>query len=524
MPAKILLYVCATHATAADWRGLSKGAGRMSACRTYPNNAQGWAAFNDLLLSRSDTPVYLVVDSVEEEYRSETLPHVRGRAQHEMAARKLRQVFRNAPFTAAWRQGREADKRRDDRFLFTALTNPELLRPWLEILKAREAPLAGIYLSSMVSQALLAHLQPASQHLLLVTEQSGGLRQSYFQQQSLVLSRLTPLDVTLPPTHITTYATEIGKTRFYLNSQRLLPRDERLSIILIYQDDSLAELSGWLNADPNFQCHVISASQLGARLGIDQNTLKSSPDALLLNTLAMRAPSVNLAQPSLRREFGQHQVRLALYGISILAMLAATAWGGNNLYRKLEYLAQANQAVAQAKRTQAQYADAGKRFPNTPTSAQNLKQAVSIARALSARQQISQVAMATVSRALDASPNVIMKRLQWRSAPAPAQAGGSGSEHPAELHGPVVAEMEGEISPFTGDYRAAITQVEGFVAKLKGDHAVAAAELLKSPLDVGSGTSLSGATGLNLDLSRKAPFKVRMILKDPAGQPQGAQP
>jgi len=51
--------------------------------------------------------VLLVADTVDEDYRSEVLPHVQGRARAELLARKLKQVFRNARFTGAWRQDRK---------------------------------------------------------------------------------------------------------------------------------------------------------------------------------------------------------------------------------------------------------------------------------------------------------------------------------------------------------------------------------------------------------------------------------
>jgi hypothetical protein len=46
-----------------------------------------------------------------------------------VVARKLAQIFRNTPYRYAQLQGREAEGRRDDRVMYTAVTNPEVLRP-----------------------------------------------------------------------------------------------------------------------------------------------------------------------------------------------------------------------------------------------------------------------------------------------------------------------------------------------------------------------------------------------------------
>ena len=61
------------------------------------------------------------------------MPHVGARDREAILERKLTQIFRNVPYRHAQLQGRETEGRRDDRVLYTAVTNPEVLRPWLEI-------------------------------------------------------------------------------------------------------------------------------------------------------------------------------------------------------------------------------------------------------------------------------------------------------------------------------------------------------------------------------------------------------
>jgi hypothetical protein len=519
---KILLYVAASHATAALWRVPfffpSARAGKLAQCRTLGNDESGWAAFNEMLMSHPGTPVYVVVDSVEEDYRYEALPHAGPRARREMVARKLKQAFRNNPFCAALAQGREPGKRRDDRFLFAALTNPDLLRPWLEIIATRQSPLGGAYLSSTVSRALLPALQSNAKHLLLVSEQSGGLRQSYFQDEQLRISRLTPLDSIHPPAHVTAYAAEIGKTRFYLNSQRQMSREERLTVYLLYQSKALAELREWLNSDPGFLCHSIGLEELGARLGIAPAVLKQSPDALLLSVLALQPPPANLAPAGMQRGFRHHQARLALYGLSIAALLAALGWTGANSVRQSRTVEQTAQTEANIKRQGSLYLEVARQFPNAPTSADNLKGAVEIAQAVQRNARTPEAAMAAVSRALEASPGVVLQRLRWnRGAAQAASAAAEAPPAPAQLAGtqapPQLIYLDAEIQPFRGDYRAAMAAIDAFVAKLKQDGAVAQASVLQLPLDTSPGSGLSGSTSGGSQPAA-AHFRVKIVLRE----------
>ena len=132
MADKLLIAISGQGATAAHWRG-----GRIVETRSFPDNETGQTGFKDFLAGFSNIPVYIVVDAIEEDYRFETLPHAFGRDRADMVNRKLRQHYRNTPYMSATLLGRDTDKRRDDRYLFSALTNPELINDWVQSVVAR---------------------------------------------------------------------------------------------------------------------------------------------------------------------------------------------------------------------------------------------------------------------------------------------------------------------------------------------------------------------------------------------------
>ena len=76
--------------------------GALSGFAAYDNDDRALRAFGELIARHRDAPVYLMVDTVEEEYRTELMPHVWGGARREMSKRKLTQLFRTLPFRAAW--------------------------------------------------------------------------------------------------------------------------------------------------------------------------------------------------------------------------------------------------------------------------------------------------------------------------------------------------------------------------------------------------------------------------------------
>ena len=186
MREKLLICVSAQQATAAVWR-----AGKIAQLEQFAHDDFGLNAFREFIAPHANIPVYLMVDAVEEDYRFETLPHSWGSERAQMVGRKLKQHYRNTPYIGAWLQGRDSGKRRDDRYLFSALTNPDIVADWLRVINGQELPLAGVYLLPMVSAALLDKLQIKTPNLLVAAQHSGGLRLTFFRDRQFRLSRLT---------------------------------------------------------------------------------------------------------------------------------------------------------------------------------------------------------------------------------------------------------------------------------------------------------------------------------------------
>src|SRR3954470_2445439 len=116
--------------------------GRIVARREFAVGGAGAAEFERYLVQMEDAPIHLILDVAEEDFRLDTVPHVGAGDREAVLNRKLAQIYRNTPYRHALIQGREDEGRKDDRVMYTAITNPELLRPWLEIVERLKLPLA----------------------------------------------------------------------------------------------------------------------------------------------------------------------------------------------------------------------------------------------------------------------------------------------------------------------------------------------------------------------------------------------
>jgi hypothetical protein len=521
MADKLLIAISAQGATVGDWRGR-----QVIECRNFAHSEEGAAAFKDYLANFENLPVHIMVDAVEEDYRFESLPHSSGGDRAAMVSRKLKQHYRNSPYVAATLLGRDTDKRRDDRFLFSALTNPDLILEWLQAVVAAGLPVAGIYLLPMVSASLVERFGEKAPNMLLVAQHANGLRLTYFRDRQFRLSRLTRGDSGRAENRVRYFAEEISNTRLYLHALRTMTLDEPLRVLLLDRADELVEVaSGVSRENPSLECVRFGRQEISTRLGISESLLESSPYAVYLQLLGLKAPSSNLAPPNVTVGYRRHQARRAVYaGCGALAV-AALAWTGVNVYTMMGLRGEAEDAARQTAILSAQYQEVTRQFPQAPASAENLKKTVEIAQKLREATHSPQRMMALVSRAVEATPSVVVRELGWKYGTSEIQADtrarppGERTESAASPAGQPArkesAVIEGEIRPFRGDYRSAIATITGFAGRIGQEPDVAEVRVIKLPLNVNPSLSLSGSTIDNPEQSQNATadFKLLVVLK-----------
>jgi hypothetical protein len=119
-------------------------AGKLQGSQVFNNDDAGHEAFTEFLKQYISTPVYLMVDAVEEDYRLESVPHTTGAAKKELVNRKLNQFYRGLEYRTAHFVNRETVKRKDDKYLFVALSNADFLQGWVNLIQEAKVPLVGI--------------------------------------------------------------------------------------------------------------------------------------------------------------------------------------------------------------------------------------------------------------------------------------------------------------------------------------------------------------------------------------------
>jgi hypothetical protein len=512
---KHLFYLTNDQLCAYQWRK-----GKLSAGTRFAADRAGMDEFAHYLDQAPPDPAYLVADLVEEDFQRQSLPHVGGSAGRKLVERRLSQLYRDTPYRHACVQGRASEGRRDDLVLLSALTNAALVQPWTELMEQRRLPLAAVYSAAFLSAELVKRLAMAQEHLLLLTHQSGGLRQSYFQGPHLKFSRLTSLD-----SFVESVPLETAKMQQFLTSTHLIARAQLLHVVVLAPPEQLPALENLCQDGPETAFHFIDTETAAARLA-----LASAPqlaDPLLLALVGLDAPPSHYPLGDQGRFFRLWQARVSLYAATVavaavaLASVLSDSWaivdGRNSSARMLE----------EARQFSSKYHAIMSTLPPSAEKPANMKAAVQLDQMLAAHGPAPAPLVALVSEALEFAPAIRLAALEWQAEQPPLPSAGAGSVPvtsngevlapiPASLVGvpaapPQTLRVEGEIEVAQSDYRAILGSLNQFSQQLRRDPRIAV-EVLEAPLDVRHTAKLSGKTGI-AEIDVKPRFALRVTWK-----------
>jgi len=505
--------------TVYHWRGP-----RLAEPRVFAADDAGLADFSRYLDAEPDVASYMLVDFVEEEFREETIPHVFGSDRRALIRNRVNRLFRDSRYSQAILQGREAGGRRDDRVLFTALIRPDMLAPWLAQLTRHGTPLVGIYSLPVTSALLLKPLGFDSGGVLLVTLQSsGGLRQTYFRDGMLRVSRLAVMPELDPARYASYMLSEVEKLRRYLGSLRLLRAEEPLDVCIVSHGGILEDLRRQASDAGNVRFHCVGVNDVAPKVALRGKAGSPYADLLFAQLLVRRSPPNQYANPDETRFWRMHRMSVGMKAASVLLILAGAVWGGLTFVEGLIARQQTVLLDQQIGFYAERYRRAKERLPEAPAGAADLKATVDLASALEARRTSPATIMTVLSEGLSLFPNVRIDALEWkvsanpeetfsgaRQAPAPvARAAGPGA--PRQLYH--LAHVKGRIAPFDGDYRRAMSMINEFTTLLSARPRVEEVIPLKLPLDVSPDQRVEGRAGAEVPEESAVDFELRVVVR-----------
>jgi hypothetical protein len=510
---------------------------RIAMRREFAVSGAGAAEFERYLAGLANVPTHFFTDLAEEDFRLDTIPHVGARDREAVMGRKLAQMFRNTPLRHAQLQGRESEGRRDDRVLYTAIANPEVLRPWLDAIERHKVPLEGIHSAAVFSAALLDELDLVFPHALLVTFTPGeAMRQTYFRDREMKFSRLTPVDLEPGQSLGMMIAEETTRTWQYLDSLRHFGAEDRLEVCIVVHPSERAAVQPELRDFAQIQYRVLDIEQVAIKLALSPPPLGSSAEEVLVHLFLLRRAPNHFASAEQRRYATLRRARILINQVAAAALAGSLAWGGYNLARVFQGSEADERVMQQIAVLDRQHAEVVRDMPSFGVGGATMRDAVTFYNgAIRSFPTLTEFAR-TLSRVLQQHPEVRLYQLTWqatddpKTVPPPAPAAQRGTPPvravakadsvppPAADQGNPpfaggryeVAALDATVRVAQNDFRAALEAVERLAADL-GRLPGITAEVLESPLDVRPSLSLQGRHAVPEPATMEPRFVLRIV-------------
>jgi len=492
MKQTLLLFLSADHLHAQLMSG-----GKIELQRDFTDSMEGHEVFSTFV-NTTKCPTYLLTDLIEEDFRHEVVPHLVGKSRTALLQRKFDQFYRGTPFHQATLLQRQKTGRRDDSMLFSALTNPSLITPWLNIMLVQQTPLCGIYSVPQISAPLVK--DHPSKHLLLISwERFSGLRQTYFSDHRLQISRLTPVND--EQTFNSAVVKELARTYQYLKSLSLLPSGQILDVRILCHTNDLRELKSILPQSEDMHYDFANIEDVGRQLKIGYCFPDSDASQIFLHQLATRRPKTHYANAEHTHFHTLWKMRQSFNWVAGVLMLTSLLWGISTIWQSRGDEAETGVLRSQTERTLKEVQSITQDFPAGKVPAMDMKSGVTIMRRLDQYQSVPRDVLRPISLALDRFPLIKLRSLDWKTSAVEPAENNIQTDAPAQ-----VITLKGNLQSMGNDYRAALTYLDSFQIELvKNGYQVT---VLNKPLDISPSGSLDD---LHQAVENQLAFSLKLV-------------
>lgn len=503
MPDHRVLILDTSKLTAYVW---NKGKVRIEA--EFKPEESGFEALRSYLKTHIASLIHLLVDLPDESFQQDTLPYVVGSDRRALLARKLTQNFFGTPYTLAISLGREKEGRKDERFLFTALTRPQSIDPWVAVIGETGAALAGIYSPAQTLPTLVGKEAASNPHLVLMTLTQGGLRQSHYVSGQLRFSRLTQLaNGTIEEAAISTVE-EATKIHQYLVAQRLVTRGQKMPVLFLATQQDIAYLEQACQDTEDTDFRFMDISDACKASNFKSVLMDSHIDPLMAHLLVQKIPADQYAPPELRQNYRRWQARLAIKALSLLLLAVSLLYVARSAVEVYSNNSKAEESALARTAAQARYDSLVRSLPVVAVSPDHLRALIERWQELKQNTPDFEKSLAPLSHALQLNAMVELTNLDWRVSKTPED-GRTAIAQPVSPNqmgntNYVVMDIEAQLpSSLRGDRRAQSELIDQFAESMKRDDQDNI-RILQKPFETDSGKSLrtgndsrNAATSLN---------------------------
>lgn len=484
----------------------------------FQSGDDGFRQFDAYLAKTSQRASLMLVDVIEEEFAADTIPKLSYRDRKALIQRRLRRKFPRTPYRLGIYQGRR-DKGADEfDVTHSAISNDELLDPWLEIIVRHSVPLSGIYSVPHLTADLLSKLHSSTGNALLMTQHQGQkLRQVFLRSGKVRSARLSQSPEVTDTSYGEYLFDEIMRSRRYLERTRLLSNEEELDVYVVVGDEDAAGILNNTDRSKPLRIHFIDPEKVAAKIAGVDSVRPDQQESLYIALCNRRPPRYNYAQRGETRYSTMLRVRHVLMAASVLLALTLSVVSGYMLADTWSMRKRVQTIDGQIEQMSETFRREHASFQPIRADSHEMKTAVDTGDFILKNRLPVPWVMQQLGLVLGDFPEMQLGELQWAAETPPDESGinqrRGDAPRPVQIRNisAVTAEFSGRIEPHDGNLRVAFARIDSLVEELEARTAFDSVVAIEYPVDARPQSSLNGEIAPK-DQAPEAVFRVRLTL------------
>ena len=491
----------------------------------FADSDDGLRKFDEYLAGLPEQPSFMLVDVIEEEFFVDTIPRLGLRDRRALLRRRIERKYPRSRYRLPIYQAHGRRKRDKARVTFCAITNHELVDPWLRVVLRHRTPLTGLHSVPLMAGALLQQLRNAKRPTLFVTQhQYTKLRQVFVQDGYTASARLSESPPGSDPAYPQFVVTETARSRRYLERTRLIAHMQQLDVCVIADAATAAAIAALVDEESATRFHFVDPARAARRVGIATALQSDCQEDLYVAAARRKRPQFDYAVSGERRYWImrrlRHTISAALLATAAAASIVAGIYASDALLLKHRIHTIESQ-VAQLSET---FRRENENFDYRADSYE-MKFAVDTGNFLLRNRLPAPWVMQQLGLVMGAHPEVRIKKLSWQGTAAadpnalPVRRDANTPMPIPEIR-EVQADIEAELLNFEGDMRQAFTDIDALVADLKSRTAFRSVVAVEYPLDIRPDAAISQEIVARRD-PNSLQFRLRLTFPVTAGGADG---
>ncbi len=489
--------------------------GEFNESRIFTDNDDGLREFDAYLATTKMRQSLIVVDVIEEMFATDTIPKLGLRDQRALLERRTRRKYPRTPYRLPIVLRRRSGDERD--VVLSAISNHELLDPWVSVMLKHQTPLSGIYSIPLMAPALLESFYSSTDTVLFVTQHQGTrLRQVFVQNGVVKSARLSQAPRLEDPDYALSVVTEIHRSRRYLERTRLLSPMEQLDVCMIADSDIARRIVDSAESDSPMHLHFVDPVKAVKKLQAGRNIEADHLEGLYICRALRHRPRHSYANSGENRYWQMSRIRRGVIAASAVTAAICSAFAGAWLGDALQLHRESAFVEAQVTQLSETFRRENEDFGPIKADSYAMKLAVDTGDFILQQRVPVPWVMQQLGTVLSDYPDVQINGLSWQADTAAAavptrqRPGEPPPAVPIPEISSVTVTISGSLEPFDGNMRRAFARIDELVDDLAARTAFVNARAVEYPLDASIRSSVAGEISRD-ERSDEARFQLRLV-------------